>query len=219
MVLKISHFRISKKHFPFCDTGDCYLAVCGCPQAQKSHALIMAKFAGDCLLKMDGATRDLAETLGEDTRDLQLRVGLHSGPITAGILRGEKSRFQVFGDTVNTGSRMESTGERNRIQISSTTADLLRNKHGKESWLQQREDLVEAKGKGKMQTYWCLPDRGNTGSVMSAITGLTNTTASSVREEDASAPLTIPEEAPPRPTKRAVADGEMNESRIDLVEC
>ena len=145
------------------------LAVCGCPHAQKNHALIMTKFAGDCLLKMDGATRDLAETLGDDTRDLQLRVGLHSGPITAGVLRGEKSRFQVFGDTVNTGSRMESTGERNRIQVSAATADLLVKKHGKSSWVTPREDLIEAKGKGKMQTYWALPDRGQTGSVVSEV--------------------------------------------------
>ena len=196
--------------------GDCYLAVCGCPQAQRNHALIMAKFAGDCLLKMDGATRDLAETLGDDTRDLQLRVGLHSGPITAGILRGEKSRFQVFGDTVNTGSRMESTGERNRIQVSSTTADLLRNKHAKGSWLQKRDDMIEAKGKGKLQTYWCLPDRGNTGSVMSGMSGFTGLSSTAglsetSAEEDVGNALSIPEETP-----TASVDESLDEEDVSL---
>ena len=64
--------------------------------------------------------------MGPDTGDLGLRIGLHSGAVTAGVLRGERSRFQLFGDTMNTTARMESTGIRDRIQISQETADLLR---------------------------------------------------------------------------------------------
>ena len=78
----------------------------------------------------------------------QLRFGLHSGPLTAGVLRGARARFQLFGDTVNTASRMESTGVPGRIQISQATADILLTE-GKEHWLTKREDLVVAKGKGK----------------------------------------------------------------------
>lgn len=151
----------------------------------------MAKFANECLVKMNETTRNLVDVLGEDTAELTLRVGIHSGPITGGILRGAKvscchvstlfatfrncrrglfsltaalnsrtsqSRFQVFGDTVNTGSRMESTGESNRVQVSPTTAELLREKHGKGHWLQPRADKVEAKGKGMMQTFWLVPE-------------------------------------------------------------
>jgi class 3 adenylate cyclase len=54
-----------------------------------------------------------------------MRFGLHSGPVTAGVLRGDKSRFQLFGDTVNTAARIESTGQRNKIHLSKETADLL----------------------------------------------------------------------------------------------
>jgi len=53
-----------------------------------------------------------------------MRFGLHSGPVTAGVLRGEKCRFQLFGDTVNTCARLESTGMKNMIQLSEDTANL-----------------------------------------------------------------------------------------------
>jgi class 3 adenylate cyclase len=139
--------------------GDCYMAVAGLPTPQPNHARLMARFANECLLQIRETTSRLADKLGEGTSDLTLRIGLHSGPVTAGILRGEKSRFQLFGDTVNTASRMESTGERNRIQVSDFTADLL-SQAGKGHWLIPREDVVEAKGKGMLNTFWLVYERG-----------------------------------------------------------
>ena len=63
----------------------------------------MAKFARACMDKMKDLTKKLEVKLGPDTGDLELRIGIHSGQVTAGVLRGERSRFQLFGDTVNTG--------------------------------------------------------------------------------------------------------------------
>lgn len=138
--------------------GDCYVAVTGLPVADKDHALVMAKFATECMAQMKEVTRRLEVTLGPGTSDLGLRVGLHSGPVTAGVLRGEKARFQLFGDTMNTAARMESNGDKNKIQTSQATADLIC-VAGKRHWLIPRADKVKAKGKGEMQTFWLHPQR------------------------------------------------------------
>jgi class 3 adenylate cyclase len=133
--------------------GDCYVAAAGLPDPRPDHAVAMARFANECLVKMHTVVKKLEVRLGPDTAELGMRFGLHSGPVTAGVLRGEKSRFQLFGDTVNTASRIETTGERNRIHISEDTAKLLINS-GKIAWVEQREGLVAAKGKGEIVTYW-----------------------------------------------------------------
>ena len=105
--------------------GDCYVAVSGVPEPRADHAIAMCKFANDILTTMRKLTQRLESTLGPDTGDLALRIGLHSGPVTAGVLRGERARFQLFGDTMNTAARMEQTGIKNRIQISQSTANCL----------------------------------------------------------------------------------------------
>jgi len=138
--------------------GDCYVAVCGLPNPTTHHYINTARFASDCMVKMGKVTKDLESVLGAGTADLGLRVGLHSGPVTAGVLRGEKSRFQLFGDTMNTASRMESTGLKNQIQVSEATANRLM-AAGKSMWLQEREGGVVAKGKGVMKTFLLVTQR------------------------------------------------------------
>ena len=148
--------------------GDCYVAVTGLPEPTPDHAVIMAKFAQRCLMRFNELTKELELSLGPGTADLGIRIGLHSGPVTAGVLRGEKARFQLFGDTMNTASRMESTSIKNMIQVTADTAILLK-QSGKGHTLIAREGLIKAKGKGYMQTYWLRPKsaHSNTSSNLS----------------------------------------------------
>jgi class 3 adenylate cyclase len=133
--------------------GDCYVAAAGIPEPRANHAVIMARFARACMHQVHITVQRLVDVLGSDTTNLSLRIGLHSGPVTAGVLRGERSRFQLFGDTMNTASRIETTGSCGKIHASQETADLLI-AGGKSQWVSARADKVVAKGKGEMQTYW-----------------------------------------------------------------
>ena len=139
--------------------GDCYMAVCGVPDAREDHAVAMAKFALQMQAKMQLVRDRLARRLGSEVHDLLLRVGIHSGSVTAGVIRGQRARFQLFGDTVNTASRMESLSKPGRIQVSSSTAELLR-AAGYAGWLREREDAVQAKGKGELRTFWLVGEGG-----------------------------------------------------------
>jgi class 3 adenylate cyclase len=133
--------------------GDCYVAVAGLPEPRRDHHTAMARFSRDCLHTFNQLVKKLEVSLGPDTGDLGLRTGLHSGQVTAGVLRGERARFQLFGDTVNTTARMESNGQRGKIHISQETADLL-TLAGKGHWVTPREEKIVAKGKGELQTFW-----------------------------------------------------------------
>ena len=78
--------------------GDCYVAVAGLPDERRDHPIAMARFARDIMTEFARLSKELEVYHGPDTGDLTLRIGLNSGPVTAGILRGERSRFQLFGD-------------------------------------------------------------------------------------------------------------------------
>lgn len=111
------------------------------------------------------------------------------------MLRGERARFQLFGDTVNTTARMESTGQPNKIHVSQETADLLA-AAGKSQWLRTRKEKVVAKGKGELQTYW-LDSTGETGT--SATSGESDEEDES--KEDNKAPVVAPQPAVPSADK------------------
>ena len=113
----------------------------------------MVRFASDLLDTFAKCTKDVEVVLGPDTAELGLRIGVHSGAVISGVLRGDRPRFQLFGDTVNTTARIEATGGQGKIHVSEDTAALLR-EAGKENWLIKRAERVAAKGKGELQTYW-----------------------------------------------------------------
>ena len=76
--------------------ADCYVASTGAPYRRDDHAVAMAVFAHECMLASGHVISELATTLGAGSDQLGMRFGLHSGPVTAGVLRGEKSRFQLL---------------------------------------------------------------------------------------------------------------------------
>ena len=77
------------------------VATVGLPDPCPDHAVVMARFARDCLFRFNVLARRLVLELGPDCEELDIRIGVHSGPVTAGVLRGERARFQLFGETVN----------------------------------------------------------------------------------------------------------------------
>ena len=88
-----------------------------------------------------------------DGSPLQFRIGIHSGPVTAGVIGTHRMQYDVWGDTVNVASRMESTGEPGRIQVSEKYARELGTRHTALGTLRER-GTMEVKGKGQMKTFW-----------------------------------------------------------------
>ncbi len=124
--------------------GDAYMVVAGLPKPCPNHA----KSAADMALGMLAA---IADFNSHCEHQLQIRIGLNSGPVVAGVIGRKKFIYDLWGDTVNTASRMESHGVPDRIQITEATRLLL-----PEAYAVEPRGEIEVKGKGLLQTFFLL---------------------------------------------------------------
>jgi adenylate cyclase len=129
--------------------GDAYMVAGGAPTAVVDHAVAMAELALAMLAEL--------KTHGERVEGgLMMRIGIHTGPVVAGVIGRSKFAYDLWGDTVNTAARMESHGEEGRVQVSEATAALLAGRLELED-----RGVIDVKGKGLMRTFWVTgPLRG-----------------------------------------------------------
>jgi adenylate cyclase len=123
--------------------GDEYMVAAGVPVHDPNHATNIADLALEIRDTMSNATFQ--------GHDLQMRIGINSGPVIAGVIGTKKFAYDLWGATVNTASRMESTGIPGKIQVTTQTYELLRDK-----FVLKQRDAVEVKGLGTMNTHILL---------------------------------------------------------------
>jgi adenylate cyclase len=128
--------------------GDAYMVAAGLPDPRPDHAAIALDLAFEML--------DALERIRLETHlDLALRIGVHTGPVVAGVIGKRKFSYDLWGDTVNTASRMESHGQPGKIQITDATRRLV-----EDSFDLVPRGEITVKGKGLMETYFVLGRKG-----------------------------------------------------------
>jgi guanylate cyclase len=128
--------------------GDCYMVAAGVPRMRPDHAQALARLA----LEMQ---QYVAERTFLDGLHLELRMGINSGPVVAGVIGHKKFSYDLWGDTVNIASRMESQGVMGRIQITRATYELL-----KAEFNCQPAGKIKAKGRGELEVWHLLSEAG-----------------------------------------------------------
>lgn len=128
--------------------GDAYMVVGGLPVYRPDHTEAIANMA----LDMQAYMQDVENIFGES---LQVRIGINTGPVIAGVIGIKKFIYDLWGDAVNVASRMESHGKPGYIQVTEATYHKLQNKY-----LLEPRGTIEVKGRGEMMTYWLLGQQG-----------------------------------------------------------
>lgn len=150
--------------------GDAYMVVSGLPVKNgNNHAREIARMSLRLLERVK-----TFRIRHRPTDKLKLRIGLHTGPCCAGVVGVKMPRYCLFGDTVNTASRMESTGEPLKIHMSPDLKSCL---DEFKSFQMEERPAIEVKGKGRMTTYWLLGEHPEYGG-SDVISGLTSTSVS-----------------------------------------
>jgi class 3 adenylate cyclase len=128
--------------------GDAYMAVGGLPIPRPDHAALCAEMAL-------GMFEDLKNFNQENNAELNMRVGMNSGPVVAGVIGFTKFSYDLWGNTVNTASRMESTSQHGRVQVSPSTYEALKDAYDFED-----AGLMECKGLGEIRTHLLVGKKG-----------------------------------------------------------
>jgi class 3 adenylate cyclase len=128
--------------------GDAYMVASGVPELREDHAEAIA----DLALQI----RDHVSAHDFEGHKLRVRIGINSGPVVAGIIGRHKFSYDLWGDVVNTASRMEAHGVPGTIQVTASTYGLIRNK-----FVCEPRGLISVKGKGEMEAYFLVSRRSD----------------------------------------------------------
>lgn len=131
--------------------GDAYMCVAGVPTPNEAHAVNAVQAALDiaeCVMQAQMVQRE------KNNPVWRVRIGVHSGPLVAGVVGKRRFAYDIWGDTVNVASRMQANGMPDRVNVSAASHDLIR-----EHFLCEPRHLIEVKGKGPLQMYWVTARR------------------------------------------------------------